>query len=228
MRVGIIQSNYLPWRGYFDLINRVDLFLFHDDVQYTKGDWRNRNRLRTAQGLEWITVPVHHTSSSQRIEDTRIDYSRDWQSRHLNLVRASYGSCAGYSRCETLLERAFEQHDVTISELNVRLIRAFCDELGIDTPLRHASELACTGSKTEKLVQLLAAVGATRYLSGPAAKAYLDERRLAEIGVSVDYMDYRYDPYPQAIPGFEGQVSIVDFVANCGDEARGFFKRRGS
>jgi hypothetical protein len=227
MRVGVIQSNYLPWRGYFDFMDDVDLFVVHDDLQFTKGDWRNRNRLRTPRGLQWITVPVHYRHTAQRIDDTEIDHSRNWQREHRNLIAAHLGSAPYVRDVHALLEPAFDAGHRTISQLNVALMQAICGYLAIATPLRFSSEFGLTSSRTERLIELLTAVGATTYLSGPTARAYLDESRFRECGIALEYKAYDYAPYPQAFEPFDGAVSIVDTIANCGPATRAILKSGG-
>ena len=224
MRVGVIQSNYLPWRGYFDFIDDVDLFVIHDDLQYTKGDWRNRNRLKAKQGLQWITVPVHHRHTAQRIDETGIDYSRNWQREHRNLISAHLGKAPYVRDVLELVEPQFDAGHRTISELNVALLKAVCRYLAIATPLRFSSELGLTANRTERLIELVTAVGATTYLSGPTARAYLDESRFRDCGIALEYKAYDYASYPQLFGPFDGSVSILDTIANCGPATRAILK----
>lgn len=216
MKVGVIQSNYIPWRGYFDFIASVDLFVFHDDLQYTKGDWRNRNRIKTANGLKWLTVPVKYLKTAQLIEETAIDYTEQWQKTHINQFIGSYSKASYFNTVLDLLIEAFSFNDHTISQLNIRLIRLLCSYLGISTELRLSNELALTGNKTERLIGLLVKVGATTYLSGPAASSYLDETAFKKAGIGLSYKTYNYGSYPQLWNGFEGGVSVIDLIANCG------------
>lgn len=216
MRVAIIQSNYLPWRGYFDFIDSVDLFVVYDDVQFTRRDWRTRNRLKTPRGLRWLSVPVRHADRSQLICDTEIDYSRDWRREHLALIRLNLAGAPFLDDVLRIVGPAFEARHRTISELNVALIRACCEYLHIRTPLRFSSEFNATATKTERLLQVLTAVGATEYVSGPSARTYLDEAQFRSAGIQLRYKTYDYPPYPQLWGAFEPGVSIVDTIANCG------------
>jgi hypothetical protein len=228
MKVGIIQSNYLPWRGYFDFIDEVDLFILHDDIQFTKADWRTRNRIKTAQGLRWLSVPVHVRCTAQRICDTGIDYAQNWRRDHLNQIAAHLGRAPFVRTALDLLEPVYEAKPATISELNFALIRSICSYLGITTPLLFSEELGVEGSKTDRVIALLQAVGATTYVSGPAARSYLDELRFAEAGIALEYKNYSYAPYPQLWGPFEGAVSVVDLIANCGPEAAALTRSRGA
>lgn len=224
MRVGIIQSNYLPWRGYFDFIDDVDLFVVHDDLQFTKGDWRNRNRIKTPHGTRWITVPVHYERTAQLICETKIDYSRNWQREHRNLIEASLSKAPHIGDVLALLRPAWDARHETLTELNVALLAAICQYLKIRTPFRMSSEFHLRGAKTERLIQLLTAAGATTYVSGPSARAYLEEQRFEEAGIRLEYKQYSYQVYPQLWGPFEGAVSIVDTIANCGPASRDFLK----
>ena len=224
MRVGVIQSNYLPWRGYFDFIDDVDLFVVHDDLQFTKGDWRNRNRIKTPQGLRWLTVPVHYRHTAQLICDTEIDQSRNWQRDHTNMVAANLGTAPYVDDVFALLQPQFEAGHRTISNLNVALTRAICDYLSIRTPLVMSSDYRLTMTRTDRLIELLGAIGATTYVSGPSARAYLREERFREVGIRLEYKMYDYPSYSQLWGRFEGAVSIIDLIANCGRATRDVLK----
>ena len=224
MKVGIIQSNYVPWRGYFDIIDEVDLFIFHDDLQYTKGDWRNRNIIKTPKGLVWLTVPVKYTETSQRICDIRIDDSQEWREKHLRRFRANYGKTPFFAETINLWEEGLSSGDTHLSQLNIRLIKLISAHLGIRTPLALSSEFAVTGKKTHRLIQLLKKVGATIYLSGPSAKMYLKEDMFASEGIGLEYKNYNYTAYPQPWGEFAGMVSVMDLIANTGHKARDYLK----
>lgn len=219
MKLGVIQSNYLPWRGYFDFINSVDLFVFHDDLQYTKGDWRNRNKLKTPSGLRWLTVPVHYERTNQLICETEIDYSKMWQRDHLNLLRANYSKAPFFSDAADILSSAFHFKDRTISELNVRLIRAVCAYLRITTRVALSADFALEGAKTDRLVQLAVRTGASCYLSGPSGRDYLQEDQFSASGIDVEYKRYNYPEYPQQWGEFVGNVTILDLISNCGPDS---------
>ncbi|RME55754.1 hypothetical protein D6779_12100 [Candidatus Parcubacteria bacterium] len=225
MKVGIIQSCYIPWRGYFDFIDSVDLFIFHDDLQYTV-DWRNRNKIKTPRGLVWLSVPVRHKSSSQLICETTIDYSQNWQRKHINRFRENYRKAPYYDFVAgEYFDIISERYD-TISDLNVVLTKWIMGKLGIVTPIRMSMEFAPQGRKTERLLDLLTKVGATTYVSGPTAKNYLDEDLFREAGIRLEYKSYDYPPYPQLWGEFVGNVTVLDLLANTGPKARDFLKSR--
>ena len=214
----IVQSSYIPWRGYFDLVASVDTFVFLDDVQMTRRDWRSRNRIKTQSGLKWLTVPCS-ISRQRTIEETKIDYSENWQKNHLNNFRHAYGACENYHMAADILSRAFNQEFETISELNRFLIGEICSILQLSTDLVSSSDIESDGSKSDKLITILAALGADTYLTGPLALDYLSIQNFKERGVEVYVKTYDYPEYEQPWGEFEPQVSVLDLIANVGKEA---------
>ncbi|MGQ9369467.1 WbqC family protein [Azospirillum sp. ST 5-10] len=219
MRVVVIQSGYLPWRGYFDLIGTADLFLFHDDIQYTKQDWRNRNRIKTAASWRWLTVPVRRHSAGQRIDEIEISYDADWRREHLNQLAECYGKAPHFRVYRNRLDEILALRPQRLSELNQRIIHWLAGELGVATPLRRTAELAAVGSKTDRLVDILTKVGATTYLSGPAAKAYIEVDKFRRAGIGLEFKTYDYAPYPQQWGAFTDHMSVIDLLMNVGDAA---------
>lgn len=219
VKVGVIQSSFIPWRGYFDFIASVDMFIFYDDVQYSKGSWRNRNRIKCHDGSRWLTVPVRHRSLSQLIIETEIDDRKDWRASHSKLWHTEYVDAPFLNDVLTLLGDMGKGSDLTISQLNVRLIRSICTYLDIHTPMLLSSELNVEGARTDRLINLLRAVGGKTYLSGPSADNYLEKDKFREAGIRLEYKSYDYAPHPQLWGSFEGAVSILDLIANCGRES---------
>lgn len=228
MRVAAIQSNYVPWRGYFDFIASVDQFVLYDDVQYSTGSWRNRNRIKGPMGLRWLTVPVR-TKLGIAIDEVRIDNPvKAWHETHRRLLYESLQAAPYFGDAITLWSEAISANDDYLSRLNIRLIRSICDYLGIETPIVGSRDFQLSGTKTERLLLLLKRIGANTYLSGPSAMAYLDVPLLAEHGIAVEYKSYDYEPYPQLWGRFEGAVSILDLIANTGPSARAFLSSRSA
>ena len=226
MRVGVIQSSFLPWRGYFDFIASVDLFVFYDDVQYSKGSWRNRNRIKCYDGTRWLTVPVRHRALSQLIVETEIDDGKDWRASHLRTWHSEYTDTPFLGEVLELLGEMGQGEDRTISQLNIRLTRAICAFLDIDTPTVLSTDLNLEGIRTDRLINLLRAVGGTTYLSGPSADSYLEKGKFREAGICLEYKSYDYAPYPQAWGPFEGAVSVLDLIANCGQQSKALIRSR--
>ncbi len=222
MKVGIIQSNFLPWRGYFDFIREVDLFILEDDVQYTKGDWRNRNRIKTLRGAEWITVPVSYKRTSQLILETPIDYSTAWTKKMLNRIRESYRTAPCFEPYFSELDEFLNQPAASISDLNLTLIRWVCRRLDINTPLAFSQDYHPQGTKTERVVSILRQVGATVYVSGPTGANYLVPHLFEEVGIKLEYKKYDFPEYEQLHPPFDPGVSVLDLLFMKGAEAKYF------
>jgi hypothetical protein len=222
-RVAVIQSNYIPWKGYFDIIHDVDLFVFYDDVQYTKSDWRNRNKIKTPTGPLWLTIPAG--SDIDRLAcDVRLPDSR-WAPKHWKSLRQFYSSTPHFKRYEAFFQDVYlgRRWD-GLSELNQHVIKAIsADFLGIKTKFADSRQFSAQGRKLDRLIDLLLKVDAKTYLSGPAAKTYIDEARFADKGIGVIYKSYeRYPEYPQRYPPFDHAVSIVDLLFNVGPDAPHF------
>ncbi|MDR3362254.1 MAG: WbqC family protein [Desulfovibrio sp.] len=224
MRVGIIQSNYIPWRGYFDFINSAEVFVFYDNVQYTKRDWRNRNRIKTENGVKWLTVPVQYKYAAQHIDDTRIDYNQKWQVKHLRAMEHAYGKMPYFTQYFPRYREILEEGHLTISTLNQALIRWLMSCLDINTPLRTASEFKLTGRRTERLIELLTQLGATTYLSGPSAASYLEYDLFRKANIALEFKSYDYPPYPQPHGSFVPSVTVLDLLFSMGGEAKKYLK----
>ena len=224
--IAAVQSNYIPWRGYFDLINSVDEFILYDDVQYTIRDWRNRNVIKTSSGPLWLTIPVQVKGKYlQKIKDTRIS-DPTWRRRHWASIVHSYSRAKYFPVHKELFEELYLQaDDKLLSEINYRFIVAICRILGIATTISWSMDYNLIGDKTERLVHLCQQAGATAYLSGPLAKAYLDEELFRKEGIVVSYMDYSgYREYTQLYPPFRPQLSIIDLLFNEGPQATNYMK----
>ncbi len=219
-RLAVLQSNYIPWKGYFDIIQRVETFVFYDDVQYTKNDWRNRNRIKTSNGLNWLTVPTGG-NLGRRICDVEITDSH-WQKKHFRTLQQSYSKSPFFETYREFLEAVYlDQCWENLSELNQYMIQRIATEfLGITTEFRNASEFQVTGSGSERLLKLVSNYQADVYVSGPAAKDYLDEQEFNSAGIAVEYMNYDgYPKYPQLHPPFCHEVSILDLLFHVGPDA---------
>lgn len=191
MRVAITQSNYLPWRGFFALLRDCDAVVQFDGVQYTKRDWRTRNRIRWQGGPKWLTVPVHSKSHRGRsIFDIEIA-DRGFGRRHWSTLQAAYRERPGLADVDEIVGDALRAESPrTLSELNAGLTGQICDALGIATVRLDGRPFPYLGDATQKLLDIAREVGACTYVSGPAAKAYLDTRRFEDAGIAVEYVDY--------------------------------------
>ena len=226
MRCVILQPSYIPWRGYFHQIQKADVFVFYDDVQYDKHGWRNRNRVKTPNGTQWLTIPVlakGNVSKGMPINAARINPSTGWARKHWLTLSQSYHRAPFFDRHATVLENLYKQEWDRLADCTIAFTIALAKELGIaHTRYVRSSELGVAGSKTARLVGILQAVGATHYISGPSARQYLDEAALGAAGISVEYMAYDYPEYEQLYPPFDPHVSIVDLLFMKGSQATDF------
>jgi hypothetical protein len=225
-RVAIVQSCYIPWKGYFDLINMVDEFILYDDRQYTRRDWRNRNRIKTPRGSQWLTIPVQVKGRyEQRIDETLVS-DPDWAKRHWTTLQHAYAATPHFDDYRCRLEGVYTGlGDPRLSEINRRLLEEICGLLGIETTLSWSTDHEADGAKTERLVSLCHASRADTYLSGPLAREYLDEERFVDAGITLEYMDYSgYSEYPQIHPPFDHHVTVLDLLFHTGEDARRYMK----
>lgn len=218
MICGIIQSSYIPWRGYFDFIHDCDVFVFHDDIPYTKQDWRNRNRIKTQSGLKWLTVPVGRVPTRTLIDQVAIT-DPSWSNEHLKFIKINYWKAPYFDPYFKFLESLYKHPWRQLAELNRTLTIEIARSLDIRAKFICSSDLNVSGEKTDRIARICREVGADHYLSGPSARAYLDEERLNRHGIQVSYKVYDYPHYPQLHGSFEPQVSIIDLLFNCGARA---------
>lgn len=225
MRVAILQSNYIPWKGYFDIIGSVDAFVLYDDMQYTKNDWRNRNKIKTQNGLQWLSIPVRQESLHQKINETKIIDAK-WNVNHWRSLSQSYAKAPYFKAYKERFEALFlEEKSECISDINRHFIDAINAMLGITTKIYDSREFVLAEGKSERLLALCQELGATTYLSGPAARDYLDESIFETAGIGVEWMDYSgYKEYHQLFPPFEHGVSVIDLILNEGENAKNFLK----
>lgn len=214
----ITQSNYIPWKGYFDIINHCDVFVVYDDVQYTKRDWRNRNQIKTPIGLKWLTIPVEVSGKYlQNIRDTKIA-DKKWPIMHWDVLVQNYRNAAHFKEMKEWIEPLYRDCNYNfLSDINIYFITAINDFLGINTHILSSFDFVLAGDKTQRLVNICTDLAATDYYTGPAAKAYLDESKFKDKNILVNYWDYsNYPEYPQLHGPFVHEVSILDLIFNMG------------
>lgn len=226
MKVAISQSNYIPWKGYFDNIAQVDVFVLYDDMQYTKRDWRNRNKIKTAQGAKWLSVPVQVKGKfHQKINETFISDS-NWKEKHLDRLLQNYRKAKCFKEVETFVKNLYTNcNGETISEVNTYFLKSICDHLGIGTKIIHSSDFELAEEKTQRLVDICKALNATEYYTGAAAKSYMNEDMFNKERIEVKYFDYsNYTPYDQLYGEFDHHVTILDLIFSEGKNAKSFLK----
>ena len=224
-QIAILQSNYIPWKGYFDLINMVDEFIFYDEVQYTKNDWRNRNKIKTLQSIQWLTISVRQESLEQKIKDTKI-IDKKWNIKHWRAISQNYSKAKYFKEYKDIFEELYLGCDEEyLSQINYKFITTINEILGIKTKLSWSCDYELIGGQTERLINLCKQTDATHYLSGPAAKDYFDEELAKKENIQVEWMDYSgYKEYEQLHPPFEHGVTILDLIFNEGSNATKFMK----
>ncbi len=218
--LAVLQPGYLPWLGYFEQLDRADIFVHYDDVQYDKGGWRNRNRIKTASGAAWLTVPVslsgHFACMLNAVE---IDNKRKWTRKHLETIRQNYSRAPFFSNyfadLEDLLNRSWEN----LVELNFALIEKLSELLKVNTETHKSSSIKLDGDRDDRLIQLCQYFEADNYLTGDSAKSYLREDKFKAIDVKVEWQNYQHPTYPQMYGDFSSHLSVIDLLFNCGDHS---------
>jgi hypothetical protein len=227
MIVGMIQSNYIPWRGTFDIIDDVDLFIFYDDVRYGRGrKWINRNIIKTRGGSQWITVPLKRRHENSLIRDVEIDYSQNWQRDHLNLLYENYHRAPFWKVYIDEFSDLINQRYASISELNITLCKWVMECLDIRTKLSTSNQYLAKGTKQERPLALLLEIGASDYVSGPSAEPYTPLSLFRSNGIGLSFKTYEYDEYPQMWGDFINNATILDLLFNTGQGARAYLKSK--
>lgn len=218
--VVVLQPSYMPWLGYFDQMDRADVFVFYDVVQYDKNGWRNRNRIKTRQGAQWITVPVlqskRHDQTNLEVE---IDTRGDWAAKHTSSLEQAYAHARHVDDYLPEIASVLHQPWTKLVDLNVRLTQTICGWLDIATECHRCSELDVAGDRNERLLNICRRFGADRYISGDSAKDYLDEDAFRRSGIEVEWQDYRHPRYEQLHGEFLPNLSVIDLLFNCGGES---------
>jgi hypothetical protein len=224
--IAIVQSSYIPWKGYFNMVDSVQEFVILDDIQYTRRDWRNRNRIKSRNGPLWLTIPVHSREHrNQRIMDIRVA-DPAWNKRHWETIRHCYGRAPYFHEFKDFLESLYlDRQPDHLSGINVRFIKNLCKVLGISTLIRWSSEFEKRGEKSLRLLDICKSLGAGIYYTGWSAGGYLNERPFLDSGIEVRYCRHiGYPQYTQMHPHFDHHVSIIDLLLNTGPEARRYIK----
>ncbi len=223
MNCVILQPSYIPWRGYFEQIQRADVFVFYDDVQYDKHGWRNRNRIKNHQGGQWLTIPVHSKGvvvENTPINQVEIAWEQDWAERHLRAIQQAYSKAPYYKSYSSWLEEVYQRRPARLADFTIPLTIEIAQKLGsCNTRFLRSSDLHASGQKTDRLIQILSGLGVTHYISGPSARSYIEDEKFQAAGISLEYMEYNYPEYPQLYPPYDPYVSILDLLFMVGPEA---------
>ena len=218
-RVAILQSNYIPWKGYFHMMKLADEFVLYDDVQFTKNDWRNRNKIKTPQGLKWLTIPIPKKISHMetKICDVIIEDSF-WPEKHWAAIETNYKSAPCFSPMALTIRKMYEEAATKkyLSEINYIFLNGIAKLLNITTRLTWSVDYNACGAKTERLLDILKKTEAKKYLSGPSAKNYIEENKFRDSGIDLEWMKYECPEYEQLYPPFEHEVSVLDMLFHVG------------
>lgn len=225
-KIAILQSNYIPWKGYFDIIQQSDVFVIYDEVQYTKNDWRNRNLIKTPNGLDWLTIPVKQKSLDQKINETFIS-QHNWNKKHWNTLVGNYSKAPFFkSYSEEFRDLFLGIETDNLSEINLLFIKKINSILEINTEIIDSQSLHLVGDKNERLIEAIKKLNGTHYISGPAAKSYLNIEAFEKEEIQLEWMNYsNYPEYPQMFLPFNHNVTILDLLFNVGPDAKYFYKK---
>jgi len=223
-KIAILQSNYIPWKGYFDLINFVDEFVLYDCVQYTKNDWRNRNIIKTINGAQWLTIPVTHNSLTQKIYETQIKFN-NWNKKHWQSILTNYSKTKCFKKYSDVFETTYKFFDsvIYLSEINTILIKIINEILEINTIIKSYKDYTFEGDRNERLIQICKQANSDIYVTGPAANNYLDYDMFAKNDIKIEV--FKYDNYPeyfQLFPPFIHNVTVLDLIFNEGQNAKNY------
>ncbi len=225
-KIAILQPNYIPWKGYFDLISYVDEFILLDDVQYTRRDWRNRNQIITPKGMTWLTIPVKTKGKYLELIKNIEVSNKNWNFDHWNCIKKNYSKAHYYDLISNLLEPLYIYNkSKLLSDINHLFIDRISYFLSISTKISKSSNYNAAGSSTDKLISLTIKAGGDEYVSGPTAKAYIDERKFEDNDIKLTWFNYNdYKEYPQLANDFHHKISIIDLLFNCGNNSRDYLR----
>ena len=222
-RVAILQSSYIPWKGYFDMMRQVDEFILYDDVQFTRRDWRSRNKIKTPTGLKWLSIPVKQRENHQSEAEAQLICEVEiadpsWVDKHWNAIKLSYSKAPFWSDFSESVRQMYEavSSEKMLSQINYTFLVSISQILKINTEITWSMGYHAQGRKTDRLIDILVKTGATHYLSGPAAKSYIEDQKFADANIQLGWMSYHYPEYPQLYPPFEHGVSVLDMIFNVG------------
>lgn len=222
-RCVILQPSYIPWRGYFHLIQKADVFVFYDDVQYDRLGWRNRNRIKTPQGPKWLTIPVYRRGAvtiQKPINQIQICWDKPWNNNHWATIEYAYHKAPFFQQYAPAIKSFYERQPVWLADFTIDLTIAISRELGIQhTKFLRSSSFSVEGRKTDRLINILTNLGATHYISGPSARDYIEADKFDRAGITLEYMEYHYPEYPQLYPPFDPQVTVLDLMFMTGPDA---------
>lgn len=220
MRIGILQPGYLPWLGFFEQVYKSDVFIIYDDVQYDKHGWRNRNRIKSANGIQWLTVPVLTTGKNKPlIKDVMIDNHLNWQKKHITSIRNNYGKAEYFKDYIEIFDKVYSKKWDFLIDLDIELIDRLCKALGLNRQIRFSSELGICGDRIQRLIGICKLFNADVFYEGESGKNYIDEENFKNEGITIEYQTYHHPTYKQLYGDFIPYMSIIDLLFNEGDKS---------
>lgn len=227
MIIFVHQPEYIPWLGFFDKLARCDTFVIYDNAQFQHGSFHNRNKIRTAHGWKWLTIPIMH-GHPQTIKDVRISGS-DWKQKQLSVIKHNYEKTPYFKEYFPMIKEAITFNHELLIGLNLHLIKNIAQILNIKANMVRSSEFPyCGREKNEKLVSMCKFLGADTYLSGSGGKAYVEEGLFNEAKVEVQWHNYGHPTYKQNFSGFQPNMSIIDLLFNMGPESKDIIQKGGA
>ena len=218
MKCAIMQPTYLPWLGYFHLINSVNNFVFYDDAQYSKGSWHNRNRLVYCNNIKWLTVPISKNKLGDKIKDIKINYSKNWTKNHFSLIEQTYHNCPYFNDLVDILNLLEFCNFNKLSDLNISLIKLICQKLNFKKSFYLSSNLKTSGGRTSRLIDICSSLNSSIYISPQGSREYLEkDGDFTKSNISLEFHEFEPKKYKQLnIDVFNGYLSIIDIIANIG------------
>jgi len=222
MILAVHQPQYIPWLGYFHKIAGCDLFIYLDDVQYKKREFQNRNKIKTASGPLWLTVPVVSKGQfTQKIKEVKINNETDWPGEHLKSIEHNYAKTSHFDEHRRFFQALYQKKHEMLIDLSMETINYCLGCLKIQTPVKMSSEFNITSASTERIIDLCKAAGADTYLSGSGGREYMDVSLFEKNRIKLVFQEFKHPRYEQLFCGFEPYLSIVDLIFNCGEKSRG-------
>lgn len=224
-KVIITQSNYIPWKGYFNTMREATHLVLYDDMQYTKRDWRNRNKLITPNGPKWLSIPIEVKGKYfQKINEAKVN-DPEWGVKHWNFIESNYKKSPYFKEYKNYFKELYlNLPSEFLSEINLAFIKRIITLLNINIEILSSKEFKLKGDKTEKLVNICKELNAKKYYTGPAAKNYMDKILFENNNIEIEYYNYSgYPEYKQQWNGFDHSVSILDMFFNLGPKTINYF-----
>jgi hypothetical protein len=216
--VGILQPGYLPWLGFFEQLYRSDIFVIYDDVQFEKGSWRNRNRIKTPQGAVWLTVPVLSKGRDfPLIKDIEINNAVPWQKKHIRTIAQNYSKASFFNEYIDGLESILARPCRYLIDLNMKLIVWMAEQLEISTPIKMSSELDVPGKSIQRLIAIIQTLDGNHFYEGSAGRNYIDGTDFKKAAIALTFQDYQHPEHPQLHGEFISHLSAIDYLFNCGN-----------